>query len=219
MQSSPYCKVSTLGACKVYECSFPADGGTVDAGSEAPLSAGTLSVTGTEVDGGVSLMPSDGGLYEFSTNSRLWADGALLTVSASGGTVPAFSQSITAPGAATVSAPACPQADCGSFSRTADVSVAWTGGGSVQANVSSSLFPGSSGQMTGTLMTATCTFTSSPGAIPAAVIAKAGAHSAGFSNFLSVFPATEIDFKAGDYPVTLTAQGGTGVSGSFDLSN
>ncbi|MCA3014634.1 MAG: hypothetical protein INH41_19805 [Myxococcaceae bacterium] len=185
---TPLCTSTVMGACTLTTCGAAADAGTpADAGQ---VGAGTLTVTGL-ADGGLTLTGGVNG-YAQSIAGPVFVAGALVSVAASGGAVPAFTAQVTAPGAATLTAPACPSRICPALSRAAGVPVSWTGGtGTVVVQV-----------LAGTDQVL-CQFPASSGAgmVPAAALASLplGSGSLLFStqNSRSV--------QAGLFPVTVTA--------------
>lgn len=94
----------------------------------SPRSAGTLSITGGLAP--VSLVPNAQSVYPLATGLQsLWNGGQMLTVSASGAVVPAFTTTLQAPGAVRVSAPVLPAAPARlTVPRNAPLMFSWTGG-------------------------------------------------------------------------------------------
>jgi hypothetical protein len=205
------CTKTQSGPCNVVDCIT--DGGIPTL--PPPLSAGTISVAGTLVDGGISIHYLPNGYETYPVSTRVWNGGDTLTVTAAGGDVPAFSgKSVTAPNSLVLSAPACSGDACGSASKSTALNLTWTGGASsgVQAQLLSAIPAG------GHSIVATCNFTSSPATIPVAVMGKLGADSDGFSSRLSVQPINTNNFTSGAFQVTVTALGDV-TTGTLTVSN
>lgn len=125
---------------------------------------------------------------------------ATLTVSAPGGSVPAFSgQTVTVPSHLSVTAPGCIGGGCGTIDRTAPLVVTWSGGATGTVSVSVSAFdaPATSG--------VTCKAPASAGTltVPAALLANLYA---GKSGSFSVATTSEVKFNAGAWPITVTVR-------------
>jgi hypothetical protein len=116
------CQVTTVyGACVVYTCPS-----ALDAGPTA--GAGTLTFAAPSLDGGVTIDADPSGLYALATPGALFSAGDLLTVTASGGTVPAFGPAaVAAPGAITLTNPV-PDGGAIAVPTSSDFGFAWTGG-------------------------------------------------------------------------------------------
>jgi hypothetical protein len=198
------CTHTTVGACTVDDCDN-GDGGMVTFTSD---SAADLTLAGTLADGGVKMTFGSSGYSPYDFQGRLWNPGDMITLSAAGATVPAFSgKTITGPGDLIVTSPNCGGSDCGSLSRSADLNVAWTGN---PGNVN--VFLNSANDTRN--VTVNCNFASSPGTISATAMAKLIPDDAGASNDIEIFPTGELDFNAGEYAVRFVATG-TGVESSF----
>ncbi|MDP3501061.1 MAG: hypothetical protein Q8S33_12030 [Myxococcales bacterium] len=89
------------------------------------MTAGTLTFTG-HADGGLILNPMATNVYFGLIVGRFNA-GAVLSVQASGGTVPAFTAQVTAPEAIALTTPACSMSNCGTASKAMGLSLSWTG--------------------------------------------------------------------------------------------
>jgi len=204
---NPNCTQSTVDGCLVAQCAI-SDGGTV---SLMHASAGTLTIGGTLIDGGISLA-YDGMGYGLAFMQRAWSGGESVTLSATGATVPAFSaMSLIAPADVAVTSPACASFDCGAISRTEGLTVSWSGASSgVSAGIESS--------GPAYFVSITCPLTTNPSTISAAVLAHVGATDAGFLNTFSLNASSSTRFTAGDYSVTFIA-GGSGVTGELTTSN
>lgn len=127
------CRTLRAGSCEATSCDFLA---AVDAGylpdelaDVVSLSAGTLTIRGARIDGGITVAPRvERGVftYQASLDEAGWAPGARLSVSASGGTVVPF----TTPELLTPSLLSlvgrCQFDDCGSLSD-GGLELAWLG--------------------------------------------------------------------------------------------
>ncbi|HEY8038400.1 MAG TPA: hypothetical protein VIF15_01345 [Polyangiaceae bacterium] len=154
---------TTVGPCTVgVVCST--------GGQQNAAGAGAITLTGP-------LTPpttlTDPGSHPYAEVDRphisLFGDGETLQISATGGTVPAFSASLVAPTIATVVSPAMPDIESSNLlvlSGAADLTLAWTHGGAGQVGV---LLAGGTGS---TSTWASCAFTASAGSgtVPQAVI-------------------------------------------------
>jgi len=115
------------GACVVTTCPGHAP---TDAGLVVLASAGALDVTGGAFgDAGVQVGADNVGSYLYNTTGPMFAPGDMLSVSGAGGTVPAFpAQTLTAPGAITVTAPLAGDAGTLVIPTAQSLVVTWTGG-------------------------------------------------------------------------------------------
>jgi hypothetical protein len=203
---SQACRTWDAGACTVTDCRA-ADGGSLALPED---SAGTVTIAGSLL-GDVALL-FDVSYPLASADGQAWNPGDMLTASATGGSVPAFSgETVAAPADIAIEPPLCTSGQCGHISRSADMSIAWTG---PVANVSVSVNSTSTGF--GGDVTLTCVFSSSPATVPAAALANLPADSDGFTSSLSVGATNSKTFAAGNYAVTfsLSAIGSNGSSSS-----
>jgi len=201
------CTSTTQGSCTLTDC--PTGSGTPRFGS-----AGAITVTGTVVDGGITLNDFGDGGYPSIVSGRLWTGGETLTVSGAGGTVPAFSgKTVVAPSDVAFTQPACPAGSCGPLSKGTPLTIAWTGGAGASAYV---LISQTNLTGLGTRSLA-CTFTSSPATVPVAALAGLGEADAGFTTDLVVAGANVTTFEAGDFSVKFAAQSGE-LRGTLDVT-
>ncbi|HEY3819563.1 MAG TPA: hypothetical protein VGL81_20480 [Polyangiaceae bacterium] len=157
-----HCHVTSVyGACVVFTCA-----GGSDAGSTA--TAGTLTFDAPSLDGGVGVDADPSGLYEAPAQGALFGAGDPLTVTASGGQVPAFGpSSVAAPGLITLTSPLV-EGGALTVSTSSDLSFAWTGG-----SVDSVAILSASGAATdGSLVVARCSYVAitDEGILPSAVL-------------------------------------------------
>ncbi len=134
------CATTIAGDCTLVVCS------PVDAAAPQPLpapikvSAGPVTFKGGMLPPGTTVYPVDGGQYQGSLGEAGVAvkNGDVISVSAMGDTVPAFSNlSVVAVPTFTVTSPACDGGiDCGAIDRSQDIVFAWNGipAGTMQLN-------------------------------------------------------------------------------------
>jgi hypothetical protein len=115
------CDQTPAGACIFYSCT-PRSG---SAGPSPAANPGAIDVTGGLQS--LRFTPLADGTYDpVHLTGALWNGGEMLTVTAPGGGVPAFTESLSAPRLATVSAPALPATDW-NVDRTKDLTFSWSG--------------------------------------------------------------------------------------------
>ncbi len=152
---------STYGACAVFACPSPADAGATPA-------AGTLTFAAPSLDAGETVDADPTGFYEVTTPAPLFAPGDTLTVTASGGAVPAFGPTtVTAPGSIALASPAL---DGGALAvpTGSDLGLSWTGGSAGSLAILTA-----SGQTAdGSLVVARCSYVAitDEGTLPAQVL-------------------------------------------------
>lgn len=156
------CTRTTVASCEVFACEF--------SGIVRPESvlhnAGTVTIDGLR-SGPLSVQFLDGRYMTDSRLARGWLGGETLNVSASGADVPAFSNAqLVAPGDVELTAPACPEGKCGTFSRAADLPIAWNAAAGTSAQVS--LMSRGVSRM----VNVSCDFATSPGLVPAAAMSR-----------------------------------------------
>jgi hypothetical protein len=118
--SNQGCTVTTSGACSSYDCS-----GTQT--SPPGVSAGVLAISGGSIPAGLTVSPDPSNNYEYEDSGTLFTAGQTLTVSATGGTVPAFGPvSIVAPALPTLLTPAAASGGTYTIGTKADLDVAWS---------------------------------------------------------------------------------------------
>lgn len=166
--SGSACDIHEDGPCRVTDCTTqPSDAGTP---TYETVGAGTIQVLGANQP--LSLTPDSGGSYTAITGQeRLWSGGETLTVSASGGEVPAFQETLFAATPVTLSSPSLPAPGTPmTLSTSGPLHVAWSGGmgGTVTAMLTRSI----TGATTRSVMLM-CTFPATDGAgtVPASAMA------------------------------------------------
>jgi len=179
------CTVSRAGGCELTECPT----GTAQLPQR---SAGTLTFGGL-VDGGVQVEFAMG-TYSAQLPGQAFSFGTTLTVTASGGDVPAFSASVTAPEGTMLTTPVCPNSTCGAVSRSQPLEVTWTAPTFGSAVVE---LGAANGQIR-------CVVSASSrrATIPVALLAKLPAG----QGVLTVGGASATTVPAGDWDVTFTAR-------------
>lgn len=152
-------KTKTVGPCMVETI------GDGEPAKEEILSAGALHIAGGAK--AIDISPDSKKQYAVSSgNTALWNGGEMLTASADGKDVPAFTTSLVAPSKITLSAPAAPGGSL-TVARSAGVNATFTG---TSSGVVVLYFDIAAGQAA---YAATCTFDakSGSGQIPAAAFA------------------------------------------------
>jgi hypothetical protein len=203
-QSACTTTASDAGSCLVTTC--PSQGAT-DAGAVSLVSAGTLTVTGGAFgDAGVKLGTNNLGSYLYNTTGPMFAPGDTLTVSAAGGTVPAFpAQALVAPGTITLTAPLPSDAgDAGAIviPTAQPLDVTWTGGQTgARVNVTLSAFF-TSGASASTF----CSWdaTTGQGTVPASALAPLASGTLQAGGVVS-YQQAPTSFDAGPWTVALRA--------------
>jgi hypothetical protein len=212
------CAITTAGSCTVTECNL-SGGSAGDGGVAVPPNAGTLTITGGQISGALTLTPTNtNGSYTAPVlQSRIFSPGATLSVSATGGAVPAFSgKTVQAPPDLTVTAPAFDGQNRTSLSRAGALSVGWTGAGpgSVQVALTTS-------QQYVRSVSAVCMFPAAGGGaqVPAAVMGKLDrANNTTIYGSMTITPVEETAFQSGGWDIAFRAQG-TGKAGLFTTSD
>lgn len=179
------CSRDVQGECTVLSC--PTTASTL-------ASAGTLAIDGAAQP--VSLAPNDDNSYtNLTSDAPLYAGGETLAFSASGGDVPAFSETVTAPGKARITSPAKPD-DYLDVDKTTGLRVEWTGGGAGFLQLA--LFAG-----TTTSLSVACRFpiAAGSGIVPPATLSALPAGQGGFT--MAAVAETEVD--AGAWSIALDA--------------
>jgi hypothetical protein len=185
------CTQRTVGPCSVARCDY--NGG---APRTTNLSAGAITITGG-MPGTITFSPLSDGSYDYS-GTYSFAAGETLDVSAAGGTVPAFTASVTFPTAITVTAPTT-----GTIDRSQDLAIAWTGG---DASVLAKIQEGTSDR--GVLIQCVFDASAGSGTIPAGALSDLEAvalGSGGNEGDLSVDSVSIQKVSPGGLPVTVTA--------------
>lgn len=196
--ASPYtCTTTTLPDpnCTWVHCTGDL-GGTPTATVE---SAGVITITGGTKT--VTLMPDTMNAYPqfFDGATAAWSAGAMITISAAGGTVPAFSATLAAPMPVTLTSPT---QDAGTFTidRASPLALAWTGGTAGQVTIT---IAGPEPMGATSIDNITCGFPAASGAgsVPVEALMKLSAGSTGAA--LGVAVAEKKIVTAGQYAVTL----------------
>jgi hypothetical protein len=190
-----HCRITTVyGACAVYTCPSDADAGPTPG-------AGTLTFAAPSLEGGVTVEANAAGLYALALPGPLFSPGDALTVTASGGTVPAFGpQGVPAPGAITLTDPT-PDGGAIAVATSSDLGFAWTGGG--EDSLAVLMASGVAGD--DSLVVARCAYVAitQEGILPSAVLAPLRGLAQGTLGWGQTNVAT---FDAGAWSVTLLAE-------------
>lgn len=188
------------GACVSFSTMAGADAGLLAPGglTYSRDSAGVLTLVGLAAGAQRTASPNGDGVYIHSSSENDIRGGETLTLSAPGATVPAFSQTLTAPTPVTVTSPSCTVAGCGSLSRAGALTFTWTGGGSSDVVL---LLASSGGGQAGVVE---CRVAASAGTftVPAADMMKLPA---GLGT-VSVTSQTWTTFDAGPYDMLFEAE-------------
>ncbi len=187
----PGCVNTVVGGCTVSDCSAAADAGTPPDGGQ--VGAGTLTFTGLADAGAVVITQAANGSYLRQIQSQLFVAGSALQVSSSGGAVPAFTASVTAPVSATLTTPACPLSNCGMISKATGLPVAWTGGGTGSISV----------QVLTAASQVSCVFPAASGSATVPSAALAGIPPGSASLFFGSIASTTV--QAGPFPIAVSA--------------
>ena len=166
------CKLEVAGACTTIVCDFT-NGGDVAPPPGAFQSAGAITITGTTPPFALDF---DGGMMQYLVTPKvpndklLFAGGDLITVTAAGGDVPAFSGSVVAPTPLTVTSPTLGGV---TVDTTKDLVFTWTGSSVGKASFYVSTTTTTGGTVTSSSW-AGCAFdaSASTGTIPKAALAK-----------------------------------------------
>lgn len=206
------CTTSAFGACTVYDC--PLGGAVADAGALRYAGAGTVRITGGFVD--YTLATGPGAYVTQSTQSLLYDQGTVLSVSATGDEVPAFSnKTLTVPTTSfTVTSPnlSAPLA----VSRSQNLALAWSGASGRDVQVSVSTI-----QQNVRSVSISCTFPGSAGSatVPAGAMAKLlKANGGSITGALSVSSPVQTTFTAGSWAITFGLTPGAS-SSTFTTTN
>lgn len=210
-----WCAPQAIAGCSVLDCDFSA--APTQPGTSTAPSAGTITFGGPLLGAlGISLDPSPPlGLYVTAQRkNRLFAPGDLLSVAASGGDVPAFSGTVTAPNDVFVTAPALGLLSTLSVDRSASFPVAWTGGGGtgvVSVTLSTSHVNGTTPVRA---VYVSCAALATTGALtmPAAAVAKLEPTSTNIAGFVTVESRNDAAVAVGTRTVVLRASTVTGGS-------
>ena len=204
-------RLATSGSCYVANC----DERRSDAGTSVAKSIGTLTITGSSVTGGAT---AAGDRTTFFSEGLWSAPGQVLTISSAGSDVPAFSgKTIKAPDDVIVTSPVCTfdtgsgLTNCGTFSRTAPVNLAWSSGANGLFTIAiGDLFNGGKGPII------SCTF--AEGVHSGTIDVSLMSHMNPGTAFLLWGNGSSNAFRVGDYDVSLEA-GYAQLLGGRDSSN
>jgi hypothetical protein len=204
------CETTTVSGCTVNVCdTTSSDASDASSAKKAP-NAGTITITGGSLpSSGLTLEPSGkNGAYAMASLSDVaFESGAALTVSASGGDVPAFEgHSVHAPSDLDVTSPALDPQSPIVLDRSKSLAVAWSDGkdGDVTVSLTTTKVGG------GRYAQVQCKTSAASGkaSIPAAALAKLDdADGSDVFGSISVSSSSSSSFKAGDYETTFLVVG------------
>jgi hypothetical protein len=182
-------------------------------------SAGTITITGGSISPSFVLNPTGaGGPYAtVSAQKQSFNAGDTLSVTATGGQVPAFSgKTVTAPGEITLTAPMFDAIGQTSFSRATPLAVTWTG-----ASSGSILVLLTTSQPNVRAVEVACIYPAPTGSasVPAAVLGMIDkADGKTISGRLGVQPIVDAPFTSGMYSVVFRARA-TSQGGNFTATD
>jgi hypothetical protein len=190
--STASCTQSVIAECQVTACT---GGGTGPGMTPPGASAGTVTVSGGPKT--VTLTTSAFGPVSESSNTRYWDGGQALTVTATGDTVGAFSATLLIPEQILVTHPYLPGTGSVPISRSAGLTLDWSGGVHGQA-----VFVLAAGDATGAT-SALCRYPAAQAhaVLPASVLSM---FPAGLASF-SASTADQHDQRVGNWQVTVSS--------------
>lgn len=127
------CLITAEGNCTASDC-WQSASSAESLSIEGDVAAGTISIEGTLLDGGLSSSAiTDGGSFRYVVDAptQLFSGGERLSFSGAGDAVPPFlNHSLITPSVLTPTAPTppCPNFDCGRVSTNSPLTIAWKGG-------------------------------------------------------------------------------------------
>lgn len=204
---STACRTSTIGACAVTECSIPQQPSVPGPSTGPRATAGTISVVGLLADGGIgtaSNAPSETGS---DADSRFWAPGTTVTVSATGGRVPAFETTLKLPKPITLTSPTC-GFFCDTIRSDEPLTLTWTG--DAEATVMAYLNANHTQDGVVYLLSAECVLPRSPATLPAELLTRFAAKGGQNGYVVSLGTLNQQRVVAGDFDILLQAAGGGG---------
>lgn len=201
-QSSNCAQTMQSGACTGYVCTSLVDAGV------PYVSAGTLTLSGGKLASPLTFATSSEGTYAIDDIKLDLDPGETMTVSASGATVPSFSQSLVAPPALVLTKPSPGSGGQYSIATSAELSVAWSGG---QAGDSVYL----QGYSGGSAYYFECTWdaTAGQGTVPKALLTPLAGVGTGALEWLQ---NATTKFDAGAYSITATTSIGGEQGANFE---
>jgi hypothetical protein len=198
------CTQTVQGACTVTTCPNQSERVL----GEVP--AGSVTFTGSFLPpAGLVLLPDARGHYRGNLQMPVWVGGEVVTITASGGAVPAFRDTMTMPKRITITTPTFVEGQ--TLRRDEDIVLQWTGGEASAGQLTVFLIGQTS---TVRAVRAECTYPVSNGTatVPAAALSKLAPGSYAVRGAVRTLKA----FKSGTFDITLspfayTAWGGTAV--------
>ncbi|MDB5219376.1 MAG: hypothetical protein JWO86_7303 [Myxococcaceae bacterium] len=211
------CTIGMVAGCTVTSC--PPGNGVL----RSSLNAGTITVTGTGASSPASLTfgpLGDAGVDGYSSvraQTRFYNGGDVISFSGAGGPdLPAFTtQTVVAPNDIVLTAPACADVKCPDFSRSADATLTWTGGGAGQVSITYITTTDT------TYKTVSCNFDAqaSTGTVPTAALMMLDVGTdPGYSGVEVIGPIDSKTIMVGTLPTMLFVQG-SGTEGFFTTTD
>ena len=185
----PPCTAQTVGACTLYTCQRVATEGD---------DAGTLDVAGGSIPAGETIADVGNGIYSYSSVGTMFTAGDALSVSGTGGMVPAFGpESVVAPRLVTLTSPVLSGSGTTAIPTSTDLELAWTGG---QRGATMTLRSGNEQSQS----SLGCTWDASlgHGTVPRALLIPLAGEARAF---LSYGQESSRTFRAGAYAIAETA--------------
>lgn len=211
------CTIGMVAGCTVTSC------GHAERVVRSSLNAGTITVTGTGASSPATLTfgpLGDAGVDGYSSvqaTTRFYNAGDVISFSGAGGPdLPSFTaQTVVAPNDIVLTAPACVDVKCPDFSRSADATLTWTGGGAGQVSITYITSTDTTDK------TVSCSFDAKAGAgtVPTAALMMLDVGTApGFSGVEVIYPADSKTIMVGTSATLLLVQG-NGVEGFFTTTD
>jgi hypothetical protein len=176
--------------------------------STGPVAGVSVSAGDITVSGGTSPITMPGSKYGYqytSTLGPIFSSGDVVRVAASGATAPPFTATVTIPQSLSVTSPAAAYGTV-TMSRTSDVTIAWTGGGTDNVQVELD-------QYAPQAITIVCAFPASAGSgtIPLAAVSNLALATVPLSlqeptTFLAVAALNESIVTAAGWSITVAAR-------------
>lgn len=216
--TSSACTSLIVAGCSVIDCNLAAPSPT---GQSAP-SAGTITFSGpASVDLGLMLTPTPQGRYEDAKReARVFAPGDLLSISAAGGDIPAFTGTVIAPSDIALISPKVVFPTKLVVDRTKDLATTWSGGGTSVVSVILATSRVTGGKPARGVYVS-CEALASGGAltVPAAAVAKLEPTGTDVSGFVGINTYNESAIVAGSRTIALRASSSTTLAMFFETVN
>lgn len=196
-----HCTTSTVGGCALTECRYSPN---VSGLKPRQHRAGVITVKGLLEDGSLGIASNN----PLAFQSRHWARGTPLTISAAGAVTPPFELTIKRPKPIQLVSPKC-TFPCDEVRPGLPLTIAWEG--EAEATVVARLTAGIADNGRHTSVSAECVLTHSPVTLPPEVLRPLEAVDGSY--FLSVVTQNQLRYQAGAYD--LLVQVSDDVGGAF----